>query len=86
MLFDLDEIKTDADANECAEQLIVEAIKASEANRRKMAKIRSCSAKIKMLVKLCTTRGWADPIKKVKKSFEMLEESKAEMDVNLFGI
>ena len=30
MLFDLDEIKTDADANECAEQLIVEAIKASE--------------------------------------------------------
>ena len=86
MLFDLDEIKTDADANECAEQLIVEAIKASEANRRKMAKIRSCSAKIKMLVKLCTTRGWSGPVKTVKKSFEMLEESKAELDINLFGI
>ena len=86
MLFDLDEVKTEIDANECAEQLVVDAIKASEANRRKMAKIRSCSSKIKMLVKLCTTRGWSGPVKTVKKSFEMLEESKAEMDVNLFGI
>ena len=86
MYFDLDDIKDEVMAQAAADDLVVEAIVASEATRRKRQKIRSCSAKIKMLVKLCRVKGYHNPIKTVQKSFEMLEEARGEMDVNLFGI
>ena len=86
MIFDLEDITDETVAQKAADDLVVEAIAASEANRRKRQKIRSCTSKIKMLVKLCRVKKYTGPIKTVRKSFEMLEEERGEMDVNLFGI
>ena len=86
MIFDLEDIVDEATAQAAADRLVVEAIDVSEATRRKRQKIRTCSAKIKKLVKLCRVRRYDKPIATVKKSFEMLEEERGEMDVNLFGI
>ena len=86
VLFDLEDITDVATAQEAADGLVVEAIDASEATRRKRQKVRSCTAKIKMLVKFCRVKRYDEPINTVKKSFDMLEEERGEMDVNLFGI
>ena len=86
MIFDLEDMVDEATAQAAADRLVVEAIDVSEATRRKRQKIRSCSAKIKTLVKLCRVKKWDNPIATVKKSFEMLEEERGDMDVNLFGI
>ena len=86
MIFDLDDIVDETIAQDAADKLVVEAIVASESTRRKRQKVRSCTAKIKMLVKLCKVKKYAGPINSVKKSFDMLEEERGEMDVNLFGI
>ena len=86
MIFDLEDLVDEATAQKAADALVVEAIAVSEATRRKRQKARSCTAKIKMLVKLCRVKKYDKPIETVKKSFEMLEEERGEMDVNLFGI
>ena len=91
ILFDLEDITDVATAQEAADGLVVEAIDASEATRRKRQKVRACTSKIKRLVKLCRVKmkidkAYGDPIKTLKRSFEMLEEERGEMDVNLFGI
>ena len=86
VIFDLDDITDAKVAQQAADGLVVEAIQASEATRRKRQKIRACTAKIKMLVKLCRVKKYDQPIKTVKKSFEMLEEERGDLDVNLFGI
>ena len=86
MIFDLEDLVDEATAQKAADALVVEAIAVSEATRRKRQKVRSCTAKIKMLVKLCRVKKYDGPIETVKKSFEMLEEERGEMDVNLFGI
>ena len=86
MIFDLEDMVDEATAQAAADKLVVEAIDVSESVRRKRQKIRSCTAKIKKLVKLCRVKKWDGPIATVKKSFEMLEEERGEMDVNLFGI
>jgi len=86
MIFDLEDLVDEATAQKAADDLVVEAIAVSEATRRKRQKVRSTTAKIRMLVKLCRVKKYSDPIKTVKKSFEMLEEERGEMDVNLFGI
>ena len=85
-IFDLDDIKDEATAQQAADELVVAAIIASEATRRKRQKIRTCQSKIKMLTKLCKVKHYVGPIKTVQKSFEMLEEERCELDVNLFGI
>ena len=86
MLFDLEDLVDEPTAQKAADDLVVEAIAVSEATRRKRQKVRSCTAKIRMLVKLCRVKKYDGPIATVKKSFEMLEEERGEMDVNLFGI
>ena len=86
MIFDLEDMVDEATAQAAADRLVVEAIDVSEATRRKRQKIRSCSAKIKKLVKLCIVKKWYNHISTFKKSFEMLEEERVDMDVNLFGI
>ena len=86
MIFDLEDLVDEATAQKAADALVVEAIAVSEATRRKRQKVRSCTAKIRMLVKLCRVKKYDSPIATVKKSFEMLEEERGEMDVNLFGI
>ena len=86
MIFDLEDLVDEPTAQKAADDLVVEAIAVSEATRRKRQKVRSCTAKIKMLVKLCRVKKYDGPIETVKKSFEMLEEERGEMDVNLFGI
>ena len=86
MIFDLEDLVDEATAQKAADALVVEAIAVSEATRRKRQKVRSCTAKIKMLVKLCRVKKYDGPIETVKKSFELLEEERGEMDVNLFGI
>ena len=86
MIFDLEDMVDEATAQAAADRLVVEAIDVSEATRRKRQKIRSCQSRIKMLIKLCRVKGYDNPIKTVQKSFEMLEEERGELDVNLFGI
>ena len=86
MIFDLEDLVDEAHAQKAADSLVVEAIAVSEATRRKRQKVRSCTAKIKMLVKLCRVKKYDGPIETVRKSFDMLEEERGEMDVNLFGI
>ena len=86
MIFDLEDLVDEATAQKAADALVIEAIAVSEATRRKRQKVRSCTAKIRMLVKLCRVKKYDGPIETVKKSFEMLEEERGEMDVNLFGI
>ena len=86
MIFDLEDLVDEPTAQKAADDLVVEAIAVSEATRRKRQKVRSCTAKIRMLVKLCRVKKYDGPIATVKKSFEMLEEERGEMDVNLFGI
>ena len=86
MIFDLEDLVDEPTAQKAADDLVVEAIAVSEATRRKRQKVRSCTAKIRMLVKLCRVKKYDGPIETVKKSFEMLEEERGEMDVNLFGI
>ena len=85
-IFILGDITTEAQAIKIALELVDEAIDASEAQRRKRQKIRSCMSKIKRLTKKCTTRKWSKPIKDLKESFQLLEEHIGELDVNLFGI
>ena len=86
MIFDIDDIIDEPTAKAAAESLVREAIVASEATRRKRQKVRSCTAKIRMLCKICRHLGYDEPINRLKKSFEMLEEERGDMDVNLFGI
>jgi hypothetical protein len=86
MIFDLEDLVDEPMAQKAADDLVVDAIVASEATRRKRQKVRTCTAKIKMLVKFCRVKRYDEPIKTVKKSFDMLEEERGEMDVNLFGI
>ena len=86
MIFDLEDLTDESKAQAAADSLVVEAIQASEATRRKRQKVRSCTSKIKMLVKLCKVKKYTGPINTVKKSFDMLEEERGDMDVNLFGI
>ena len=86
MIFDLEDLTDETTAQDAADRLVVEAIAVSEATRRKRQKVRSCTAKIRMLVKLCRVKKYDGPIDTVKKSFEMLEEERGDMDVNLFGI
>ena len=86
MIFDIDDIIDEPTAKACAETLVREAIVASEATRRKRQKIRACTAKIRMLSKVCRHLKFDAPINTMKKSFDMLEEERGDMDVNLFGI
>ena len=86
MIFDLEDLVDEQTAQDAADRLVIEAIVVSEAQRRKRQKVRSCTAKIRQLVKLCRVKKYDGPINTVRKSFEMLEEERGEMDVNLFGI
>ena len=86
MIFDLEDLTDEATAQKAADDLVIEAIAVSEATRRKRQKVRSTTAKIRMLCKLCRVKKYSKPIETVKKSFDMLEEERCEMDVNLFGI
>lgn len=86
IIFDLDDCVDEQTAQKAADALVIEAIDASEATRRKRQKIRSCTSKIKRLTKYCRHMKWEEPIKTMRKSFETLEEERGEMDVNLFGI
>ena len=86
MMLDLDDINNETDAKAAAEELIKEAIDASEATRRKRNKIIACMAGIKRLMKWCRAKKWDVPVKQLKKQFHVLEEARGEDDVNIFGI
>ena len=86
IIFDIEDIKTEDQANETADSLKCEAIKASEALRSKRKKIRTCESKIKQLQKWCVANRWTSPIKSLHSTFDMLEEARAEMDVSLWVI
>ena len=86
IIFDIEDIKTEAQAGQVADSLKCEAIKASEAMRGKRKKIRLCEAKIKMLQKCCVANKWDEPIKSLHSTFDMLEEARSEFDVSLWGI
>ena len=85
-LFDIEDIKTEDQAIIVADSLSADAIKASCAQRNKSRKIRICSAKIDMLAKWCIKKEFQKPIKQLRKDFDTLEEAKAEISVNLWGI
>ena len=86
ILFDIEDIVTEDEALAVAERLECEAIKASEAMRGKRKKIRMVESKIKMLQKRCVSKRWESPIKSLHSTFDMLEESRGELDVSLWGI
>ena len=85
-IFDLEDITTEQIAVDVADRLVMEAIEASNASRRKRQKIRTCEAKIKMLQQWCKVKKWAQPVSSLRKSLDSLEEARAEMDVSLWGI
>ena len=86
MMLDLDDINDEKEAAAAAEELIKEAIDASEATRRKRNKVISCMAGIKRLMKWCRAKKWNIPVKQLKKQFHILEEARGEDDINIFGI
>ena len=85
-LFSIEDLKTEKDAVDVAERLMDEAIKASCSLRGKRQKIRVVSAKIEMVQKKCVQKKWGKPLELLKSGFEMLEEAKAELSVNIWGI
>ena len=85
-LFSLDQLTTEAEAEKVADRLVDEAIEASTANRNKRSKIRTVEAKIKRVQKKCIVMKWDKPIEKLKTSFNMLEEMRGELDVQMWGI
>ena len=80
-LFSIEDLQTEKDAVDVAERLMDEAIKASCSLRGKRQKIRVVSAKIEMVQK-----KWGKPLKVLQSGFEMLEEAKAELSVNVWSI
>jgi len=85
-LFSIEDLRTEKDAVDVAERLMDEAIKASCSLRGKRQKIRVVSAKVAMVQKKCVQKKWGKPLELLKSGFEMLEEAKAELSVNIWGI
>ena len=85
-LFRIEDLVDEKSAMIIAEQLIDEAITASQSLRGKSQKIRICTAKIKKVQMKCASKGWTTPIDTLKSAFEMLEDARAELSVNLWGI
>tara|TARA_R100000234_G_scaffold36847_1_gene21840 strand:+ start:12272 stop:12535 length:264 start_codon:yes stop_codon:yes gene_type:complete len=86
LLFSLDQLTSEQQAIDIADRLVDEAIEASTAQRNKRRKIRAVEAKIKRVQKKCLVMQWSKPIEKLKRSFEMLEEMRGELDVQMWGI
>lgn len=86
LLFSLDQLTTEQQAQDVADRLVDEAIEASTAQRNKRNKIRTVEAKIKRVQKKCIVMQWNKPIEKLKTSFNMLEEMRGELDVQMWGI
>ena len=85
-LFSIEDLQTEKDAVDVAERLMDEAIKASCSLRGKRQKIRVVSAKIEMVQKKCVQKKWGKHLKVLQSGFEMLEEAKAELSVNVWSI
>ena len=86
ILFSLEDLTSEKQALAVAERLLDEAIEASTANRSKRQKIRKVENKIKKVQKKCIIKKWESPLATLQKGFEMLEESRGELDVNMWGI
>lgn len=86
ILFSLDDINSEKDAEKAVEELTKEAIEAKTALRGKMGKIRRVQSKIRKLTMYCTSKGWKLPLKKLKQTFTSLEDEAGAHEVNLFQI
>ena len=86
ILFSLEDLTSEKQALAVAERLLDEAIEASTANRSKRQKIRKVENKIKKVQKKCIVKKWQAPLKTLQEGFDMLEESRGELDVNMWGI
>ena len=83
---DLDDVTKLDEAKDLAEELMDEAIDASEATRRKSMKVRACQAKMRRLAKKCVRKKWHSVPKMMKKDMEMLEDCKAELNMDIWNI
>ena len=82
----LDDIKTLADAQLLCKRLINEAIEAVTSSRGRNGKIRRCSLKMTRLKMWCTTNGHSQVAEELSKNIDMLEETKADNQSNLYNI
>ena len=80
----LDEIKTEKDALDAVEDCEIEAIEASEAISNKRNRIIRAEHNIKMIMKLCKLRRWAQPQKALQYMLDRLGDAKAEFRINLW--
>ena len=85
-IFDLDDIVSEKIALAVSDSLVKEALTAIGSQRGKRKKIRTCEAKIKMLLGYCRTQKWGAPICNLKKAFELLEQALGEDTVSLWGL
>ena len=86
IIFDIQDVTTEAEAQAVADRLSCEAIKASCALRNKRRKIKVVTSKIECLMKWCVRNKWDAPLTGLKSDFETLEEASSELNVNVWGI
>ena len=82
----LDDIKTVADAEDLCKRLINEAIEAVTSTRGRNGKIRRCSLKMTRLKLWCTTNDHKHIAEELLANIDMLEETKADNQSNLYNI
>ena len=83
---DLEDVCDIEDAKLLADELMDEAIDASEATRKKSQKVRACQAKMKRLAKKCIRKKWHSIPKSMAKDMAMLEDCKAELSLDIWNI
>ena len=83
---DLEDVVDIADAEKLADELMDEAIDASEATRKKSQKVRACQAKMKRLAKKCIRKKWHAVPKSMAKDMAMLEDCRAELNMDIWNI
>ena len=86
ILFSLDQLVDEKAAEVIAHRLMDEAIEATTATRSKRRKIRSVEAKIKRVQKKCVVMKWSKPLIILIEGFNLLEEVRGELDVQMWGI
>ena len=85
--FDIEDIKSEADALAVAKELRTEVIQVkSYIGRGKSQRLKSCQSKLVQFCDLCRDEKWKDPLKAISKSIMTLEEARADHTVSIYGI
>tara|TARA_R110002096_G_C14488220_1_gene714389 strand:+ start:688 stop:954 length:267 start_codon:yes stop_codon:yes gene_type:complete len=86
-IFDLDDIQSEKDAQAVCDELVKEAIQATNSMRNKRNKIKRCESKIKMFTAWCGANKWRVGMKQLQNQFRLMAAAKEDGgDLNMWEI